>query len=143
MRYFALLLSVVLSACAATNPVVTATGATPENRPETVAFALHNSYVIVAEQAATLAERPDVPDVVKQRILALHDAASPVVKRLREAAVAYNQTKADFDEGQSTASAVAAALSALNTLITDAAPKIDAVASEIGKIEPPAEPPTE
>lgn len=125
------LLSLVVAACAP-NPVKSALAAPPEHRPEIVAFALHNSYVIVAERAVSVAENEDTPRGVRSALIRLHDAASPVVKNLREAALEYKKVKEELDSGQGTFEKVQAALGELNRLLPLAAAKMDSLALTIG-----------
>lgn len=132
-RFNALLLAASLSLmaapamtnCARANPVVTATHATTENQPETIAFALHNSFVVVAERAATIAEDSTTPPAVKRVLVTSYKSAAPVARNLRAAAQRYVDVRASFTAGQSTAEQVATALTELQQLITEFAPKLN------------------
>lgn len=130
-RLLSLLAAVAITACTHGNPVNTALQATPENRPETVAYALYSSYVIVAERAATIAESETTPVSVKRVLVNLHDTAEPVVKRLRPAADEYVKVKAALAAGTSTPEKVAIALTELNRIIGDAAPAVNSLAGAI------------
>lgn len=126
-----ILLSTSSFGCA-TNPVATALKAKPGDRAETVAFALHNSYVVVAERAATIAEDSTTPHTLKVALVALHEAASPAAKTLRQRALDYQHVREAIDSGGSTPEKLVAALAALNDAIANASPKINALAVEVG-----------
>lgn len=128
-----LLLALVVAACAA-NPVKTAYEAPPEDRPELVAFALHNSYVIVAERAATIAEDSTTPRAVRQALITLHENASPVAKQLRQAAAEYEQVRDAIKAGQSTPDKLAIAFAELDRLITAFSPRLNALSSEVQEV---------
>jgi hypothetical protein len=131
MRFPVALFLIAAVACSHGNPVNTALQASPENRPEVVAYALQGSYVIVAERAATIAENPSTPASVKRTLVSLHEAASPLVKKLRPAADEYTALKAAAATGSTTPEKIAAALAELNRAIGDAAPAVNQLAGAI------------
>lgn len=133
-RSFLLVLAVLAlpgAACRSANPVGTALTATPDNRPETVAYALASSYVTVAEQALKIAQDSMTPPAVKHALKVAHENASPWVKRLRPGAARVNELRAAVAAGTSTPEKLAAAIKTLNDIITQAAPKIDSVATAV------------
>lgn len=129
MRALGLLLA--LAACAH-NPVATAAKAAPENRAETIAFAMHNSYVVLVESAANIAEDSTTPRAVKAAIVGLNRVATPFAKRLHAATLEYRHIRESLATQPDAAGKIAAALAELNRAITDFAPKLDAFAREIG-----------
>jgi hypothetical protein len=130
-----LLLAVSLVACANTSPIDAATRASPENRPEVVAFALHSSFVVVAEAGATIAEDSTVPRAVRKTILEMYERTSPVVRKLRFAAETYRDVKAAVDTTQGSIEKANAALVKLNELINQAAPRVEEFASEVALVK--------
>jgi hypothetical protein len=139
MKLFRSLLTVIainaavigVESCKTANPVATAAQATPENKAETIAYALHNSYTVVAENAATLVEQPTTPVAVKRIIVDLNKQAYFAATKLKAAAQKYNEVRLAFSKGQTTADKVAIALSQLNYAITEGATQIGALASQV------------
>jgi hypothetical protein len=127
------IVNIEATACRTSNPIATAATATPENRAETVAFALHNSYVVIAEQVATVVEDTLTPPAVKKALITAHRSASPVVKKLRTAAEYYGRLREQVALGTGDPEKLKLALDELNRLITEAAPKIDSVATAISR----------
>lgn len=126
----AILLPLLSLACAA-NPVATASRASPENKAETVAFALHNSYTVVAERLANIVENPATPKEVRQTLIGLHEIASPAAHHLRDVANAYKKVREAYQAGTSSLDKLSKAALALDAALTDAAPKINAVSTEV------------
>lgn len=133
----ALIGSIGASGGCATNPVATATKATEENKPETVAFALYATYIVVAEHAATLAENPQTPVTVKERLVQLHGVTSPLAKKLRQAAVEYNAVRDALATGESTPAKVAIALGELNRILNETAPQLQGFAEAVSAADNP------
>jgi hypothetical protein len=113
------------------NPLATAAKATPENRPETVAFALTASYTVLAEHAVKLAEDSTTPRAVRRALVNLHQTAAPAVKRLRALAVEYKGVREAYESGRSTPEKIAVTLAKLDSAITSTAPLVQAMATEI------------
>ena len=124
--------AMLVASCHNANPVAEAAKATPENRPETVAFALTSSYTVLAEAAVRLAEDSTTPRPVRQALVNLHQTAAPAVKNLRNVAVEYRTVREAYASGQSTSEKVGLALAALDSAITRTAPLVEAMAKEIG-----------
>ena len=134
MRLLSSLLALVLVACANSPPAEVALRASPENRPEVLAFALHSSFIVIAEAGATIAEDSTVPRAVRKTILEMYERTSPVVRELRTAAEAYRDVKVAADSSEGSLNKVSAALAKLNELLTKAAPRVDEFASEVALV---------
>lgn len=117
--------------CGTNNPVATAYTASPEYRAETVAFALAKSYVVVAKQAQAIWENPQTPPSVARGLIDAHQAASPVVKQLRTTALAVEEVRAAVVAGTSLPEKLLNALAALDKVMTEAAPKLDSLATAV------------
>lgn len=121
-----------IAACA-TNPLSTANKATDENKPETIAFALHNSYVVVAEKALNVAQQQGTPVAVKENLVKLHEAASPIAKQLQSGARKIQRIRAALAAGETPEEKLAVALEELNALLTpENVQKLNAVAEAVG-----------
>lgn len=118
--------------CAA-NPVKTALKATPENRAETVAFALHNSAIVVAEHAITVAEDSTTPRAVRKALVASVETASPALKKLHSAALAVRRAREAYQAtpDSSTAGKLSRLLDALGAAIDYASPRVNALSVEV------------
>lgn len=128
------LLSTGLSSCGGHNAVETATRASPENKAETIAFALHNSYVIVAERAVAIAEDSTTPRTVVQALVAAHDRASPAAKKLRSAALNYEKVRLAVVADSTLIGKLNNALDVLNAVLLETTPVLNEFAIEVGGV---------
>lgn len=120
--------------CARNNPVASATKASPENKAETVAFALHNSYVVLAERAVAIAEDSTTPRTVAQALIAANEKASPAAKKLRQAALDYEKVRKAVAAGTTPIEKLGAALDQLNAVLLKTAPVLNEFANEVGGV---------
>ena len=123
-----LISSLGATGCGRNNPTATAMTATAENKPETLAFALYGQYAVVLEVALKIAQNPETPTAVKKTLADLEAVATPAANQMRGAAKEYVTVRAALAAQASTPEKVAEALSQLNRILVDAAPKLQAFA---------------
>jgi hypothetical protein len=126
-----------LAACTGctNNPTKTAATAAPDNKADTIAFAIYAQYVIVEELAADIKEAPGTPQAVKDALKAASLASAPAAESLKDGADTLNGIRAVIAAGQECgppkpdgkklcAADFPAKLAELNSLLTDTAPKL-------------------
>lgn len=114
-----LLFAWVLQACTAANPIAQA---------ETVdqkAYAAYGTYVIFAEKAADIAERPDVSTSVKLKLIQAEEKASPVAKNLLDTVLEYEEIRDEVAAGTNTSEKLLIVSNQLNNWVTQLAPLIN------------------
>lgn len=116
------LLALSGAACQQINPVGAA------DTVEQKAFALYGTYVIFAEKAADLAERPEVSNSVKLRLIQAEERASPVVDSMLEAVAEVEEIRAELNASDDR---LATALVSLNDWVTRVGPLIDELIREV------------
>ncbi len=130
----AMLTLTAFTGCGA-NPVKTAATAAPDNKPDTIAFAVYANYVIVEELAADVKDAPATPQAVKDALKAASIVSAPAAESLKDGADTVKGIRAVIVAGQECgppqpngkkfcAADLPAKLLELNTLLTETAPKL-------------------
>jgi len=123
-----------------TNPLKTANAATSDNRPETLAFATYGMFVITEEAAATLKEAPGTPAAVKAALSKADALASPAAEELHTGALSVKAVRDSIKAGTADPSTLPAELAKMNALLTQDAPKIQALVDAYSKAKGTATP---
>lgn len=125
-RFLAILVAMVIcSGCQSANPVAAAQ--TPEQR----AYAAYGTYVIFAEEAATLAENPTIPNHVKAALVRAEEAAKPAADALLAAVRQADTIAAQVAAGTTPQEKYVIALNSLNSWVTTSVPLINALVSAV------------
>ena len=113
------LLLVFVTACSAINPVGKA------DTVEQKAYAAYGTYVIFAEKAADLVERPDLSTSVKLKLIEAEERASPIVKQLLGTTQEYAAIQAEVAAGTTSEERLLIVSGQLNNWVNRLLPLID------------------
>jgi hypothetical protein len=116
---------IALVGCKSANPIAAAE--TTEQR----AYAAYGTYVIFAEKAADLAERPDIPNSAKLRLIQAEERASPVMNTLLDLIGEYETIRAEVDAGTTSSERLVIVSNNLNSWINRVIPLINTLASAV------------
>lgn len=124
-HYLLLLCAFALAACQSANPLSAAE--TVEQR----AYAGYGTYVIFAEKAADLAERPEISNSVKLRLIRAEEAASPVADSVLETVLEVEDIRDEIANSGTGQARLEAALVNLNSYVTRLTPLINELVRQV------------